>query len=246
MIDSPAVAVICGHVDSAGVEGATCVVPCLGGLSAGDLLAAAALGIEQIHLMSGDCRECPEAIAEAALDEAVSAARETVAMLDQTLIMERTRLPGLEPRAAATSPTVSRRGLLRYLARGLERAVTDGVAPRAPERSINALHKQTAPPAARRRLVRDLAEIQSRAGGYAVRLPASLPLADVAVSSDCDACGLCLNYCPHGALAIQDSSVVASSEGCTACGLCVEVCPRSALRMDPATLPPRRTHAQDL
>jgi ferredoxin len=244
--DLPSIALACRHVDLAGVEGATCAMLCLGGLSAGDLLAAVALGVEQIHLISGDCRECPEAPAEVALDLAVSAAEETMAALDLPLVFERTRLPGHEPRAAATSPTVSRRGLLRYLARGLERAVADGVAPRDPERSISTLHKQGAPPRAHQRLARDLAVLQSRLGGPAVRLPVSLPLASVVANAECDACGLCLKYCPHGALAIEGNSVAANPNRCTGCGLCAEVCPRSALHMGPAMLSPRRLPAEDV
>ncbi len=123
--DSHAAALACLHVDPAEVEGETCVVPCLGGLSAADLIAAAALGVEQIHLVSGDCRECPDATAETALDLAVSVAGETMTALNQPLVIERTRLRGHEPGAAATSPTVSRRGLLRYVVRGLERAVAE-------------------------------------------------------------------------------------------------------------------------
>ncbi len=243
--DSPSVALACRHADFGRAEGATCVVPCLGGLSAGDLLAAAALGVERIHLISGDCRECPDATAEAALDLAVWVAGETMTVLNQPLVVERTRLPGHEPRAAATSPTVSRRGLLRYLARGLERAVADGVAPRDPERSISTLHKQGAPPGAHQRLVGDLAVLQSRRCGSAVRLPLSLPLASVVANAKCDACGLCPKYCPHGALAIEGNSVVANPNRCTGCGLCVDVCPRSAVRMGPALLSPRRLPAED-
>jgi len=239
--DGPSpVTLACREADPALAEGAACVMPCLGGLSAGDLLAAAARGIERIDLVSGECGECPDATAEAVLNLATAAAGETMTALGQPLVVTRTRLPGQGTRGAATAPTVSRRGLFRFLARGLGQAAAGGVAPRDPERSISALHKQVAPPGTHQRLILDLAVLQSRNSGGAVTLPASLPLAGVVATSECDACGLCQNYCPHGALSVADSSVVADPSRCTACGLCVEVCPRSALRIGPALLTPRR------
>ena len=238
--DPPSVALACRQVDPVKAETATFVMPCLGGLSAGDLLAAAALGVERIDLISGDCGECPDTIAETALDLAVSAAGETMTALRQPLIVTRTRLPGQGAQTTATTPTVSRRGLFRYLARGLGQAAAGGIAPKDPERSISALHKQIAPPGSHQRLILDLAKLQSRRAGPAVTLPASLPLAGIVATSQCDTCGLCLNYCPHGALAIEGASVVADPHRCTGCGLCVEVCPRSALRIGPALLTPRR------
>lgn len=242
--DAPSsVTLACREADPALADGAACVMPCLGGLSTGDLLAAAARGIERIDLVSGDCGQCPDAAAEAALDLAVSAAEETMTALGAPLVVTRIQLPGQGPRTTATTattPTVSRRGLFRFLARGLGQAAAGGAAPREPERSISALHKQVAPPESHRRLILDLAELQARRGSSAVTLPACLPLAGIAATSECDTCGLCVNYCPHGALAVVDSSVVTDPSRCTGCGLCAEVCPRSALRIGPALLTPRQ------
>jgi ferredoxin len=245
--EEPSTAVIaCCRVDPARVAGTPLVLRCLGGLSTSDLIAAAALGLRRISLVSGACPECPEAVAGAALERAVSAACETLTVLELTLRLERARSPARKAPAATTPPAVSRRGLFGYVAQGLTRSVATGAAPPAPQRSISALHKQTAPPAAHRRLLRDLTALQARGGGRAVRLPASLPLADVSVLPECDACGLCLRYCPHGALATHGSSVAADRERCTACGLCAEVCPRSAVRIAPATLAPQRPPSPSL
>ena len=103
---------------------------------------------------------------------------------------------------------MSRRGLFGYVARGLGQAASSAVAPRAPELSIDALHKHVAPPETHRRLILDLGELHSRwSNDLVVVLPASLPLAGITATSECDTCGLCLNYCPHGALAIGGRSV---------------------------------------
>ena len=236
--ESSTAVIVCCRAEAAPLEGAPFVLPCLGALATGDLLGAAALGIKRLRLVGGDCAQCPEAVAGAALEQALSAARETLTALQQTLRVERESLPGCADRAAPTPPAVSRRGLFGYVAHGLSRSVAAGAAPRAPERSISALHKQTPAPAAHRRLLRDLAALQARGRGGAVPLPAAVPLAGVTVSPECDVCGLCLRYCPHGALALEGASVAAHAERCTACGLCAEVCPRSALRLEPATLAP--------
>lgn len=46
----------------------------------------------------------------------------------------------------------------------------------------------------------------------------------------CVACGLCLDYCPVGAIAVQDCAAV-DRERCIGCGLCAAHCPESALAL---------------
>ena len=236
----PAVSVACRLSDPVIAAAATCVMPCLGGLSAADLLAAAALGAERIDLVSGECAECADGVAEAALELAIITAEETMVALGRPLIVARTRLSGSASAVAATAPTMSRRGLFRYLAQGLGQAAAGAAAPKDPQRSINALHRQVTPPTTHRRLILDLVELHARGNGSAVTLSDSLPLAGLVATSECDTCGLCLSYCPHGALAVEGGSVTCDAGRCTGCGLCVEVCPRSALRIGPARLTPRR------
>jgi len=206
-------------------------------VSARDLIAAASLGIEQLHLISGDCPECPDAAAEAALDLAVATADETLDALHSQWIVARRRLPDCKPKAVPSSHTVSRRGLLAYIMRGLGRTAAEGIAAPEQERSVATLHKQVAPPDAHGLLLSDLAKLESRLAGSPVTLPASLPLADVNVSSACDACGLCLKYCPHGALTLKSEVPTTDYGRCTGCGLCAEVCPRAAVIVGPAKMP---------
>jgi len=234
------VTLACRCVDPALAEDTSIVLPCLGGVSARDLIAAASLGIGQLHLISGDCSACPDAAAEAALDLALVAAASALRALRSQWIVVRTRVPECKPIATPDSPTVSRRGLLSYVMRGLGRTAAEGIAVRAPERSIATLHSQLAPPSAHGRLLTDLATLESHNGALPVTLSDLLPLAEVIVSSDCDACGLCLKYCPHGALTLESDVPTAEYRLCTGCGLCAEVCPRSAVHIAPAKLSPRR------
>jgi len=235
-----AVMFACRQSDLVAAADATCVVSCLGGLSAADLLAAAALGADHIDLVSGDCATCADGPAEAALELAIITAGETMVALGRPLVVARARSASSASAAEATAPTMSRRGLFRYLARGLGQAAAGGAAPKDPQRSISALHRQAAPPMTHRRLILDLVELHVRGNGSLVTLPKALPLASLAATAECDTCGLCLSYCPHGALAIDGDSVACNAGRCTGCGLCVEMCPRSALRLGPATLAPRR------
>ena len=105
------VVLACRRADPGVVTDATWVMSCLGGVSAADLLAAA-LRTERIELVSGDCPECPDAAAEAALDLAVATAEGTVAALGQRVDVARTRMPGTASAAETTASTVSRRGAL--------------------------------------------------------------------------------------------------------------------------------------
>jgi ferredoxin len=236
----PAVTFACRLSDPAAAAAATCVLSCLGGLSAADLLAVAALGAERIELVSAECEECTDRAAEAALELAISTAEETMVVLRRPFAIARTRLAGSASVTEATAPTMSRRGLFHYLARGLGETAAGGMTPKDPQRSISALHRQSAAPTSHQRLICDLVALQARGDGSAATLPIALPLASLVATAECDTCGLCLSYCPHGALAIDGDSVACNAGRCTGCGLCAEVCPRSALRLGPATLASRQ------
>jgi 2-oxoacid:acceptor oxidoreductase delta subunit (pyruvate/2-ketoisovalerate family) len=49
----------------------------------------------------------------------------------------------------------------------------------------------------------------------------------------CTACALCALFCPDGAMARADGSMVVDERYCKGCGICAEVCPvRDAVRME--------------
>ena len=48
----------------------------------------------------------------------------------------------------------------------------------------------------------------------------------------CVHCGYCVNYCPTGALSMNEEYAVRfDSQKCTTCGICVEICPFKAMEM---------------
>ena len=220
------------------------VVPCLGGLATADLIAAAALGFVTVELLSGDCPACVGAAAGAAAEATLAVAAETLDALEVHVAWSRRSVPGPVPAAAPAmtaaaaaapeSPAMSRAGLFSYLAQGLRRAAAEGLA--SDKRGVAELHRQAPPPAARGRLLRDLALLRSE-GSPSPILPPELPLSEVTVGAACDGCGLCVRYCPHGSLSLEEGRLVVDPEMCSGCGLCAEVCPPAALVVEPASLP---------
>ena len=48
----------------------------------------------------------------------------------------------------------------------------------------------------------------------------------------CTLCGLCVDYCPTGAVEfIQGHPVITSSGKCTYCGICEDLCPVGAVEL---------------
>lgn len=215
-------------------DGVTVAVPCLGALSAADLIGAAAAGYTVLVLASAECEACADRAAGAAAQTAVDTAVETLAALGRGLSVRRRRAPGGPPREAPAAPGISRRDLFAFVVRGARRTASEGLA--SERRGVADLHGQAPPPASRTRLLDDLGALGSTAGLRTVRLPAALPLATLVASPGCTGCGLCARYCPHGALGLTDGALVCDTTLCTGCGLCAEACPPAALELAPATL----------
>lgn len=220
---------------------AVLAVRCLGGVSAGDLVAAAALGFRTVELVDGGCNACPDGLAGAAADGVVDAARDALEAVGTSLLLTRIvdAVDGERPwpidKAIGGDATLSRRGLFAYVAHGLRRTAAGAATPEKP--SIQDLHAQAPPPAARTRLLVDLTALAARAQVADASLPTTLPFARVNASAACDGCGLCLRYCPHDALAPAVGRVACDQGRCSGCGLCAESCPREALTLAGGTVP---------
>lgn len=229
----------CGPPEpSSGERAGDIGVQCLGGVSAADLIAAAAGGMKRVALRSGLCDACADAKAGGAVDAAIEAAEGVLSELGYEIAFERSCLD-LPPRVGPASEHdlgvqtggVSRRELFSFFARGLRRTVAESAA--APKRGVAELHAQSPPPGAHDRLVNDLMALAGQASSRPVTLPVDLSLGAVTIGDACNGCGLCVRYCPHGCFRPEDSSIVVEDERCTGCGLCVEVCPPEALSAKP-------------
>lgn len=60
---------------------------------------------------------------------------------------------------------------------------------------------------------------------------ATMPFADISISSSCTVCGACTSMCTAGALGRDEGSITFRYGNCIACGLCEQACPEKALTM---------------
>jgi len=214
---------------------ANATIACLAGLSSADLITAAAAGRDGLVLVSGDCPGCPAGSAMAGAGPEDSPTAAWLSRIGVSLSLHRvTTTSNGEPVHPAAAP-VSRRDLFGLLAgRGREvaAAVLASSAPR-----IEDLHAVTPPPAAHLRMLVDLENLASRVVVWRDVLPDDLPCASVEFADGCDGCGLCVRYCPHGALMLSEGLVAVDPRSCTGCGLCAEMCPREAVRLGPGSMP---------
>ena len=49
-------------------------------------------------------------------------------------------------------------------------------------------------------------------------------------ADECSACGICVDTCPNGVIAIpRDHAIVDNEDDCIGCGECMEECPMGAI-----------------
>ena len=214
---------------------AVVVVSCLGGLSAADLIGAAAAGVAGVTLLRADCESCSDHFAGANVAATVELVGETVTALGCDFTISWREMPGDLAAPGPTSGRLSRRDLFSFVGRGVRRAAAEGL--RSEKRTVADLHAQAEPPVSHRHLLSDLDRLGQGHKQRSTALPAALPLGTLAASERCDGCGLCTRYCPHRALVLCDGGLLFDRSLCSGCGLCVEICPLTALAVGPQTIP---------
>jgi ferredoxin len=216
-------------------EQAVAVLPCLGGLSAADLIAAAAVGVATVTLVCGTCETCSDRSAGALVEAAVEVAQETLAIVGSGLTIVSHETPSCAAVTSATSASLSRRDLFSFMVRGARRTAAEGLGPE--RRGVADLHAQARPPARHQQLLVDLRKLGAGCREREAAIPSAFRPRALAVGERCNGCGLCARYCPHGALALRDGSLLFDRFLCTGCGLCGEACPSDALTVSPNTTP---------
>lgn len=212
------------------------VVPCLGGLTAPDLLDFVA-NIEATVVFAdrGWCKTCPVGRCDAPWQSALDETRELLGAIDARLAdglaVERKDLAvgRAEPVVASLRPdkTVGRRDFLRRMVGAVEardpleesRRVVFGrglVAPLKRERVLD------------------------RVGALAADLEQSIPaslMPAIKIADSCELNGFCAAICPTGALRRDENdgtfSLKFDAADCIACDECKRVCPSKALSLWP-------------
>lgn len=224
-------------------------VPCLGGLTEGDLLALLwRSGGAPLRLVDdGSCRSCAsnsgarrpaqQLVADVApLLHAARLAPDRVA-----IVAAAPRLPNGNGASSAVPPTTPRKPVAarRAFFSGVGRAVSAGLVRQAG--GASPLADQDRQPCQPRQLLPNtrgqeicllLLHLASQSG----QLPAAARLARLTASDRCRAHGACTRLCPTGALRAEMLEgrrlLVFDAWQCIACGACASACPEGALRYE--------------
>ena len=232
----------CRKVPADRLATGTLVVPCLGALTAGHLLARQAAGIVVQIVDRGWCAGCeagcteahPDHPAQAALDAAVLwldaiGERRRPSIVREALPLD--QRPSAMAPAAEETPRVDRRSFFREALQrptGRQRpaAVPMGGSGRA---AYPANQRRPSP-----ERERQLAAAAVLAQAHETAMPAEM-YPQLHVDGRCCDRRLCVALCPTAALSVADDGLAVhlqwSSERCIGCGTCVRGCPEVAIHL---------------
>jgi NAD-dependent dihydropyrimidine dehydrogenase PreA subunit len=235
-VDAERITLECGRVGAADRDPRAVVVPCLGGLTAPDLLDFLEGTEAKIVIADhGWCKSClvgrRDAPWQSALEETRTLLKAVDERLADSLAVERIDLPNAraEPIVASLRPDkqVARRDFLKRLMSAVE--LSD---PLAESRRV-VFGRGLVSPLKRERI---LDCIRAIATDLEREIPASLMPA-IRIADGCELNGLCAAICPTGALHRDENDNAVSLQfdaaACIACGECQRVCPSKALNLWP-------------
>lgn len=217
-------------------------VTCLGRVEESLICMLAARGAREIHLVHGDCADCPRNMACETYELVTETANGLLEAWDAPV---RAELCSKLPRSVQASESLAmpyngeRRRFFEELGsvaglggQGRE-AVLDGPGLGAPASPMKVMADGTLPhcvPDRRERLLDSLAELGSPAD---VTLDTRLWGRVVIDPAECRSCYMCATFCPTGALRKfvdgDDAGVEHIPGDCVQCRCCTDVCPTGAL-----------------
>lgn len=226
-IDSTKVAassqIHCSQVAGAGYE-----LPCLGWLNV-DHLIGLGLRHNQVTLLCGDCNDCVWQTGGRMAADAVALATETLGLLDKSIAIHLVREAEAPP---ASDRVVSRRELFSFWATESTQVAKQLL----PEREVNPAKLSARVPVSRTSWLKQVNPQDISELGI---LPTG-PWKARTVSDKCTGCGICVAFCPTGALTQQTEGVQWSLSNqpaaCVGCGTCEALCPVKAIGEEPLPL----------
>ena len=205
-------------------------VPCLGYLNEAVLTGVIAHGGQAIRLNISQCKNCKFA---PGLRAAIKSLRQA------NRILSLFGLPG-KISASAKEPELrepelySRRDFFSYLRGETRGKLATAAEAMNSERGMAAKAKVTLEPSLPKKRSLLLEHIKKLGEPVTGQVKADgLPFARVEISGQCNGCGMCVTFCPTGALKSYeegDRQVIDFSLGhCLACNLCGDICPEGAI-----------------
>jgi Pyruvate/2-oxoacid:ferredoxin oxidoreductase delta subunit/coenzyme F420-reducing hydrogenase delta subunit len=209
-------------------------VPCLGFLNEAVFVGAIGCGAQGIRLNVAHCKGCKYALGLRAAGESMKRANRILALFGLSRRVMASAEDSDGSHNQADRQLYSRREFFAYLqgetgkqvAAAIEGMDSDGdmggatraiLEPKLPvKRGLLLEHIK--------KLGKPVAD-QARSDG--------LPFARVEIGDSCDGCGMCVAFCPTGALRSYEEGdrqvIDFSSRYCLACGLCAEICPQATI-----------------
>jgi ferredoxin len=195
-----------------------------------------ALGLEKIVVRCDACAECAWAVLQSLIASQMEQARRLLQPWGRSealnaLTAGDTLVTVTRPLWQAQNPPLSRRDLFRLASRRgqtmIARAVTqeDGTAARRPARE-------------RQRVLNAIAHLPPRSEQAGEFVSTGPGFANVNISEDCTACGVCARACPTGALQFHQAEgtryrLEFTASACIGCQICAHVCAPGALTVEP-------------
>lgn len=218
---------------------------CLAALSLLQLLALSEDGERALWLDDTPCRDCPIGQAQSHLQQTIATANTLLQAFgcSSTLFLQSLQADQLTNVAAnprfidSGNPPVSRRGLFTAFGRAINthhHSTMPAPLPAADNRPlpVHARLPQHIP--AERMALQERLQQQWALGEQREINVTALPLAAVQVdAAACSACGLCVRFCPTGALhfAVEEAHFCLSFQAalCLDCPICTVACPEKAI-----------------
>lgn len=205
-------------------------VPCLGYLNEAVLTGVIANGGQAVRLNIGQCKNCNFA---PGLRAGIKSLRQANRILALFGIPGKISASAKEPELKETE-LYSRRDFFSYLRGETQSRLAAAAEAVNGERGMTAKTKVTLEPILPKKRSLLLEHIKKLGEPVTDRAKADdLPFARVEISGQCNGCGMCVTFCPTGALKSYeegDRQVIDFSLGhCLACNLCGDICPEGAI-----------------